>query len=103
MSEPIITTTAGKIRGALEDSVYILKGAPYGWSAAGEHRFLPARPPVPWIAFARSGDPNHPSIPSWTPYTQADRDTMIFDVPCRMEKESAREERKAWDGMDIIV
>lgn len=56
-----------------------------------------------WISFARNGDPNHPGIPQWAPYTRAYRETMIFDVPCRTEKDPAREERKAWDGMDIIV
>lgn len=54
-----------------------------------------------WIAFARNGNPNHPGIAEWAPYTLSDRDTMIFDVPCRSEKDPAREEREAWEGMDV--
>ncbi len=32
-----------------------------------------------WIAFARSGDPDHASMPSWDPYDSVDRPTMLFD------------------------
>ena len=54
-----------------------------------------------WIAFARNGDPNHPGIPRWTPYTMEIRDTMIFDIPCRTEKDPAREELDAWEGIAV--
>ena len=36
-----------------------------------------------WIAFARTGDPNHPALPKWEPYDTKRRATMIFDVPPR--------------------
>ncbi|MEU6282749.1 carboxylesterase family protein [Streptomyces sp. NPDC047028] len=32
-----------------------------------------------WIAFARTGDPNHAGLPTWQPYGEADRTTMRFD------------------------
>ena len=55
-----------------------------------------------WSAFARNGDPNHPGIPRWEPYTTDNRATMLFDVPCRVEVDPYREELDAWEGMDIM-
>jgi para-nitrobenzyl esterase len=36
-----------------------------------------------WIAFARTGVPSHPGMPSWQSFGAA-RQTMIFDDPCRL-------------------
>jgi len=55
-----------------------------------------------WLAFARDGNPSHPGIPRWEPYTMKDRATMILDVPCRLENDPAREELDAWKGMEVI-
>ncbi|MBN1380941.1 MAG: carboxylesterase/lipase family protein [Deltaproteobacteria bacterium] len=49
-----------------------------------------------WIAFARTGDPNHPGLPKWEPYDTVRRATIIFDVPPRVENDPWREERLAW-------
>jgi len=54
-----------------------------------------------WIAFARSGNPNHPGIPKWEPYTADNRATMILDVPCRVEIDPFREELDAWGGIPL--
>jgi para-nitrobenzyl esterase len=54
-----------------------------------------------WIAYARTGNPSHPGMPSWEPYTPDKRHTMIFDVPARLEADPAREELNAWEGMEI--
>ena len=54
-----------------------------------------------WAAFARSGDPNHPGLPKWQPYTADNRATMLFDVPCRIEIDPGREEIDAWEGMEV--
>ncbi|MFD4742746.1 carboxylesterase/lipase family protein [Streptomyces virginiae] len=32
-----------------------------------------------WIAFVRTGDPNHPDLPRWRPYDTRTRTTMRFD------------------------
>jgi para-nitrobenzyl esterase len=52
-----------------------------------------------WAAFARSGNPNHQGIPSWSSYTTKNRATMIFDTVCRAVNDPYCEERKAWDGI----
>ena len=54
-----------------------------------------------WLAFARSGDPNHAALPAWKPYTAAHRDTLIFDVPPRAEQAPRQEELDAWRGVEL--
>ncbi len=46
------------------------------------------------IAFARTGDPNHPGIPNWPRYNLEARPTMVWDRPSRVENDPRREERK---------
>lgn len=36
-----------------------------------------------WAAFARTGNPTHPSIPDWRPYSRSDRATMVIDTEWR--------------------
>ena len=50
-----------------------------------------------WIAFARTGDPNICSALNWPAYSAAERVTMIFNSPCRVEKDPSRQERLAID------
>jgi para-nitrobenzyl esterase len=59
---------------------------------------LAARVSEAWLAFARSGDPNHPDLPAWPTYDTARRATMLFDVDCRVADDPDAEERLAWEG-----
>ena len=52
-----------------------------------------------WATFARTGNPNNDLIPTWPAYDTAERATMIFDVPPRVENDPRREERAVWKGM----
>jgi para-nitrobenzyl esterase len=74
---------------------------PMTGSRPGTHELAAAMSEA-WSAFARSGDPNHPGIPKWAPYTAKNRATMLFDVPCRVVIDPYREELQAWEGIDII-
>jgi para-nitrobenzyl esterase len=49
-----------------------------------------------WIAFARSGDPNHPGLPKWPAYSTAERATMVFDTECRVVRDPGSAERRSW-------
>jgi para-nitrobenzyl esterase len=48
-----------------------------------------------WVAFARSGNPNHKGLPKWDPFTSDTRATMIFNNECRAVNDPYREERLA--------
>ena len=52
-----------------------------------------------WLAFARSGDPNHPDLPAWEPYDAARRATMIFDREPELGFAPFDAERRAWAGI----
>jgi para-nitrobenzyl esterase len=51
-----------------------------------------------WLAFARSGNPSHPGIPSWLPYDPSARETLVFDASSTLSKDPLAAERVAWDG-----
>jgi len=57
---------------------------------------LAAKTSSAWIAFARSGNPNHPGLPSWPAYTAEARATMVFDDTCHVVDDPGGAERKAW-------
>ena len=52
-----------------------------------------------WAAFARSGNPNHPGIPSWPAYDARRRATMRLDAECRVVDDPFREERLLWQQL----
>lgn len=43
-----------------------------------------------WAAFARTGDPNVPGLPRWPAYSEARRDTMLFNTTSRVEPDPDR-------------
>jgi para-nitrobenzyl esterase len=50
-----------------------------------------------WVAFARTGNPNHAGLPTWRPYSPAGRSTLVFDRKTRLVNDPLREERIAFE------
>jgi para-nitrobenzyl esterase len=59
-----------------------------------EARALEAKMADAWIAFARTGSPDHGGLPPWPIYTDTDCPTMIFDNTCAVTRNGDREERE---------
>jgi para-nitrobenzyl esterase len=48
-----------------------------------------------WVAFAKTGNPNHPGLPDWRPFTATERATMVFDNDCKVVNDPGSAERAA--------
>ena len=55
-----------------------------------------------WVAFARSGNPNHKGLPKWDPFTAEKRATMMFNNECRAVNDPYLEERFAVAGASSL-
>lgn len=89
-------------------------GNPEGWPEIYGDRGIPTglRDQImdAWVAFARTGNPNHSGIPTWRPYNLSDRPTMLFNerwgrTRSKLDYDPDGYTRKFWsdrafDGMD---
>jgi para-nitrobenzyl esterase len=55
-----------------------------------------------WIAFARTGNPNHAGLPNWPTYDAQNRATMVFDTQSKVVNDPRAPERKVWEGRDLV-
>ncbi len=60
---------------------------------------LAAQMTASWAAFARSGRPEHPSIPHWPAYTHDRRATLVLAEQCRVADDPGAEARVLWQGI----
>ena len=52
-----------------------------------------------WTAFARTGNPSHPGMPEWKPYTFDNRETMLFNYSCELVDDPDHEERVEFEEL----
>jgi para-nitrobenzyl esterase len=50
-------------------------------------RQLEAQASAAWVALAATGNPNHQGLPDWPAHTDQGKAVMLFDSPCRVEKD----------------
>jgi para-nitrobenzyl esterase len=55
-----------------------------------------------FIAFAHTGNPNHPAIPQWKPYELDTRATLLFDAESRLENDPRGDERKLFAKVPYV-
>lgn len=55
-----------------------------------------------FIAFAKTGKPDHKDFPVWKPYTMAKRETMVFNLPPRLENDPRGEQRRLFEKVPFI-
>ncbi len=67
-------------------------------TGSGKDRYeLATRMSTAWVAFARTGDPNHAGLPKWAPYDNMRRATMIFNDQCKLvDDPHGAEQRLLW-------
>jgi para-nitrobenzyl esterase len=73
ISNVVVDTTAGKIRGMIVNGIRTFKGVPYGASTEGANRFMPPRKAAAWtgVRDALSLGPSSPQLPGFkTPEIQ---------------------------------
>jgi para-nitrobenzyl esterase len=98
---PVVTTTAGKLRGMEENGVVVFKGVPYAGPCDGANRFKPPGKPAPWTGVReateygpqamQNRDPNSPPgtpMPAsaencqflnvWTPAADGKKRAVMF-------------------------
>jgi len=64
-----------------------------------EAKALAAKVMDAWLAFARTGDPNHPGLDPWPGYDRERRATMFFGKACQVVDAPQDAERLAWQGI----
>ncbi len=86
MDAPVVSTTAGKVRGAHDGSSYAFRGIPYAAPPVGVLRFLPPAPMTPWsgmrdaISYGHSC-PQPPERPAgWSPEPSLSEDCLYLNV-----------------------
>jgi para-nitrobenzyl esterase len=52
-----------------------------------------------WVAFARTGNPNHSGLPTWQKFTSDRRTTMMLNAECRSVDDPHRAEREAMSAL----
>lgn len=78
-SKAAVETTAGKVRGYIQNGIHAFKGIPYGGPTMGNARFMPPSRPIPWTGLRSSMQygPVCPQ-PKWS-HWEDDEQAFLFE------------------------
>ena len=79
--EPIAETTAGKVRGAMDNGTYVFKGIPYGGDTA-KTRFKAPTAPVAWsgVRDCLADGPIAPQVEKNRDYSKMSEDCLVLNL-----------------------
>jgi para-nitrobenzyl esterase len=69
------------------------------FAAAPDSQTLADQMSAAWIAFARTGNPNHDKLPHWPQYDLASRANMVFNTHSHVVKDYGNAAREFWEAL----
>jgi para-nitrobenzyl esterase len=78
-ADPVVQTTAGRVRGRVDSGVYVFKGIPYGGSTAGANRFMAPTKVTPWTG-VRDAFEYGPMCPQGNGEGNQSEDCLVLNV-----------------------
>ena len=91
----IVATTAGRVRGRVEEGVHVFKGIPYGGSTAGQMRFMPPTEAEPWTG-VREAFEYGPRCPQGNGQGNQSEDCLVVNVWTRGLNDGGRRPVMLW-------